>query len=74
MDFDYSKLEGRIKEFGLTQEKFAHSIGITPATLSLKLSNKGFFNQREIRKARKVLQLEAEEVGTYFFAEKVQEI
>lgn len=72
MNFDYSKLEGRIKEFGLTQEKFALSIGITPTTLSLKLSNKGFFNQREIRKARKLLQIEAEDVGKYFFAEKVQ--
>ena len=72
MFFDYSKLMGRIKEFGYTQEKFALAIGITPATLSLKLSNKGFFTQKEIRIACQVLEIAETDVGAYFFVKKVQ--
>lgn len=71
MQFDYSKLLGRIKECGYTQEKLAEEIGITKATMSLKLNNKAFFTQPEIEKIRKILRISDEETGIYFFALKV---
>lgn len=72
MVFDYSKLLGRIKECGFTQEMLAEEIGITKATMSLKLNNKAFFTQPDIQKIRMVLCIEQAEVGLYFFTPKVQ--
>lgn len=72
MQFDYSKLLGRIKEFGKTQEEFASAIGISATTLSLKLNGRAFFTQREMDKACAALELDKTEVGAYFFAPKVQ--
>lgn len=72
MQFDYSKLLGRIKEFGFTQEEFASAIGISPTTLSLKLNGKAFFTQKEMDKACAVLENDKSEVGAYFFTPKVQ--
>lgn len=72
MQFDYSKLLGRIKECGYTQEELAEEIGITKATMSLKLNNKAFFTQPEIEKIRKILSIARDEVGLYFFTLKVQ--
>ena len=71
MQFDYSKLLGRIKECGFTQEKLSKEIGITNATMSLKLNNKAFFTQPEIEKIRKILHISDEEIGIYFFTIKV---
>lgn len=72
MQFDYSKLLGRIKEFGYTQEEFALAIGISATTLSLVLNGKAFFAQRVIKKACAVLEIDKTEVGAYFFTSKVQ--
>ena len=71
MQFDYSKLLGRIKEFGYTQEGLADEIGIAKGTMSLKLNNKAFFTQPEMKKIQKVLRIPQEEMGVYFFALKV---
>ena len=72
MQFDFSKLLGRIKEFGYTQEGLAEEIGISKVTMSLKLNNKAFFTTLEIEKIRKVLRIACEEIGVYFFTPKVQ--
>lgn len=72
MNFEYSKLLGRIKEFGYTQESLAREIGISEATMSLKLNNKAVFTQKEIAKIRKILALNDEKTGVYFFTPKVQ--
>ena len=71
LEFDYSKLLGRIKEKGFTQETFAKAIGISVSTLSLKLSNKAYFKQCEMDKACKVLGFDKAEIGVYFFTQKV---
>ena len=55
MRFDYSKLLGRLRELGISQEEFAFEIGMSPSTLSLKLNGNGFFKQDAIEKARIVL-------------------
>ena len=70
--YDYSKLLGRIKEFGFTQERLASEIGMSVSTLSFKLNNKAVFTQKEIRKICVLLEIESGEVGAYFFTLKVQ--
>lgn len=72
MKFNYSKLLGRIRECGLTQEKIAQSIGISVATMSQKLNNKAYFYQPEIQKMCSILDIDDCEVGAYFFVKKVE--
>lgn len=71
MKFDYSKLLGRIKEFGHTQETLAKEIGITESSMSMKLNNKAYFKQIEIRLICGVLEIPDSEIGVYFFALRV---
>lgn len=73
MQFDFSKLLGRIKEYGYTQERLAEEIGIAKATMNLKLNSKAYFTTQEIEKIRRILLIETEEIGVYFFTLKVQE-
>ena len=73
MQFDFSKLLGRIKECGFTQEQLAKEIRMTKTTLNLKLNNKANFTLPEMEKIRKVLCIAVEEVGAYFFTLRVQE-
>lgn len=68
MHFDFSKLLGRIKEYGYTQESLAKSIGKDKSTLSSKLNNKGEFKSGEIDAICKVLDISNDEIGDYFFA------
>lgn len=68
MHFDFSKLLGRIKECGYTQESLAKSIGKDKSTLSSKLNNKGEFKSGEIDAICKVLDISNDEIGDYFFA------
>ena len=72
MEFDYSKLLGRIRECGYTQETLAKEIGITESSMSLKLTNKTPFKQIEIRLICKVLKIQSNEIGVYFFTPKVR--
>lgn len=66
--FDYSKLRGRIVErYGYTKD-FAEAIGIAPTSLSLKLNNKGYFSQTEIKRSIDALGIEPGSVASYFFA------
>ena len=71
--FDYSKLLGQIKEKGFTQADFAAKIGVSPPTLSLKLSNKAFFKQDEMKKTSEIIGFDISEMGSYFFCEKSSE-
>ena len=72
MKFDYSKLLGKIKEKGLTQETLAKTIGITPGSVSEKLNNKANFKQKEIFRICQTLGISDGEVGEYFFTQKVR--
>ena len=69
--YDYSKLLGRIKEKGFTLKEFAKIIGINPSTLSIKLSGKAYFTQKEIEKICQALDICGNEIGLYFFTPKV---
>ena len=70
--FDYSKLLGRIKEYGFTQERIASEVRMSVSTLSYKLNNKAFFTQKEIRKICDLLEIVTAEIGLYFFTLRVQ--
>ena len=69
--FDYSKLLGRLKEKGLTQDKFAELLGMSGTTLSKKLNGKSEWTQAEINKACEILEINPEEIPVYFFKVKV---
>ena len=68
MRFNYSKLLGRIKEYGFTQAQLAKAIGISKYTLNGKLNNKYNFDAEEMLAIGKVLNISLDEFGEYFFA------
>ena len=68
MGYNFSKLLGRIKECGYTQESLAEAIGKDKSTLSLKLNNKGEFKAGEIDDICRVLDISNDEISEYFFA------
>ena len=68
MKFNYSKLLGRMKECGFTQEQLAKAIDISRYTLNVKLNNKFSFTQAEILAICKVLNIPISEIGEFFYA------
>ena len=69
MSFNHSKLLGKFKECGFTQEEVAKHIGINKGTLSAKLKNKNAFTTGEMVDICKLLDIPKHEIGDYFFAE-----
>ena len=72
MVFDYSKLLGRIRECGFTQESLAKHINIANSSMCLKLNNKAHFRHSEIFLICEALKIASSEVGVYFFTPKVR--
>lgn len=69
MKYNYSKLLGRIKECGLTQEQLAKAIGKNKSTISAKLNGQFAFTTVEIDDICRVLDISNNEIGNYFFAQ-----
>ena len=67
MKYNYSKLLGRLKEFGFTQERLAKAIGKNKSTLTSKLNGRFSFTQEEMDEICKVLDISNDEIGAYFF-------
>ena len=65
--FNYSKLLGRMRECGYTQNALAEAIGITKQTLSEKLHNKRQFTGEEMYRICEVLNIALKDIGKYFF-------
>lgn len=65
--FNYSKLKGKIKERGYTNEEFAKKIGMNPSTFSAKLHNVTEFKQSEMIKSLKALNVPISNIRLYFF-------
>lgn len=65
-----SLLWGLLKSKRLTQKELASMIGITNQTLSLKMSGKVQFKQKEIKKISEILNIPKNEIGQYFFQHK----
>lgn len=74
MAFNYDKLRGRIVEIFGTQYKFAKEMGWSERTLSLKMNGSRSWKQPDICKAIKLLKLKEEDIPSYFFTPKVQNI
>ena len=72
MVFDYSKLLGRIKECGFTQESLAKHIGIAESSMCLKLNNKANFKNPEVFLICEALKIALSDIGAYFFTLKVR--
>lgn len=72
MQYDYSKLLGRIVEKVGTQGHFARQMNLSERTISLKLNGKIGWKQSEIADACKILGISARDISTYFFTLKVQ--
>lgn len=74
MNYDYSKLKGRITEKCQTQCNFAEQLGLAKATVTTKLQGKSEFTQGEITKILEILGLEKSDIPDYFFTFMVQKI
>ncbi len=72
MTYDYSKLSGRIREKYGSQENFAVDLGLSTRSMSLKMTGKIDFKQKEIIKSCALLEISEAEIPIYFFALKVQ--
>ena len=68
MKYNYSKLLGKIRECGLTQERLAEAIGKNKSTISAKINNQFSFTQEEMIAICKVLDVPVSEISEYFFA------
>lgn len=68
MDYNYSKLLGRIREKGFTQDSLAAEIPMDRSVLSLRLNNKRPFRTGEMERICQILDIPFEDVGEYFFA------
>lgn len=72
MVYDYSKLEGKIREVFGTQAKFAEAMELSERTVSLKLNNLRPWKHNEMFRALEVLGLSIFDLVEYFFTVKVQ--
>ena len=66
--YNYSKLLGRMKERGITQEQLAIELGKDKTTLCSKLNNRFQFKADEMDAICRVLDISNDEIGAYFFA------
>ena len=71
VNFDYSKMKGKIRELNLTQSDFAKMLNISEQTLNLRFKNKRPFTQPEIMKSMEIFEEPIENAKYYFFTEKV---
>ena len=71
VNFDYSKLKGRIYEVFGTQKKFEEAMNMNHTTLWSKLTNKTYFNQEEILQAAGLLGIEKGSESAYFFTPRL---
>jgi transcriptional regulator with XRE-family HTH domain len=67
VQYNYSKLLGRMKEKGLTQSQIASALDKNESTISSKLNGKFSFTVVEIDAICKLLDIGNDEIGTYFF-------
>ncbi len=65
--YDYTRLKKRMKDMRYTQTTLAREIPMDRQTLSTKLSHRSMFKQNEISEIARVLNIDAEEFGSYFF-------
>ena len=72
MEFDYSKLLGRIREYGYTQKTLAIAIGMSVSQLNQCLKSKSNFKHKMILAICEVLDIQISEIGAFFYALKTR--
>ena len=68
---NYARLRGRTIEKGMSQKDVAKQIGMSETTYSLKLNGRYPFKQSEMQKIINLLSIPVDEIGSYFFTQKV---
>ena len=74
LDYDYSKLKGKVIEKFGTREKFASALNISKDSGSLKFNGKTPWKQEEIEKSCDLLGIDKSEIGLYFFKKKSKDM
>lgn len=69
--FDFRKLRGRIVEILGNQNVLADKLGVSNVSLSRKLNNKSRFSSDDVIVISNILGIPNDEIGTYFFNQKV---
>lgn len=69
-EMNYNPLRGRMRECGLTQKECAAKIGLSEGQLNRKLAGEYYFKQDEIHSLCRLLNIDAAEIGHYFFCPK----
>ena len=71
MEYDYSKLRGRIIKVCGTSIEFAKKIGLSKTIVSQKLNNKVAWSQDDICRSCDVLGIPLENAGEFFLVKKL---
>lgn len=71
MSFNYNKLRGRIVEICGSQAEFAKKIGLSEQMISAKLTGSSKFTQDNIITWSQALDIDQNDIGRYFFAQKL---
>lgn len=74
IEFDYSKLIGKIKENFNNRKDFAKLIPLSLNSLSKKLHNKVPFTSSEIYNMAQVLNIDPIEISIYFYTTRVEKV
>ena len=72
MEFDYSKLLGRIRELGYTQKTLAAVVKMSVSQLNQCLKSKANFKHTKILAICHVLDIQISEIGVYFYTLKTR--
>lgn len=67
MQYNYTKLIGKIVEKYKSKKAFSEILGVTYPTLLAKLQSKGSFTQREIEVCIESLEIARKDIPMYFF-------
>ena len=67
--FDRKKFHGRVIAEGYTLVTVSEKLGISPVTMTRKMSRNGDFTRSELQQLRSVLNLSDEDMNEIFFAE-----
>jgi len=73
VEFDYSKLRGRIVEKFGTLGAFAQAAGITEVALSRKMNNKMSITRDDMIRWSELLDISLDDYGVFYFVRKLNE-
>ena len=71
MSFAYNKLRGRIIEICGSQAEFSKRVGQSEQSITAKLSGRSSFTQENIITWSEVLGIDQNDIGSYFFTQKL---